>query len=102
VGEMVLLSTRNIAAIVDKRRPTQKLTPKYIGPFKIIQVVSTTSYKLELPEMMKIHSVFHVSLLKPYKTSDDFTRPILPPPIAIEDTNEKEYEVEAILDMKIV
>ena len=25
-----------------------------------------------------------------------------PPPIAIEDTNEKEYEVEAILDMKIV
>ncbi len=73
LGDKVLLSTRNITTVVDKRRPTQKLTLKYIGPFKVIQVVSTMSYKLELPETMKIHPVFHVSLLKPYKTSDDFT-----------------------------
>ena len=58
--------------VVDKRRPMQKLTLKYIGLFKVIQVVSMMSYKLELPEMMKIHPVFHVSLLKPYKMSDDF------------------------------
>ena len=51
---------------------------------------------------MRIHPVFHISLLKKYNESEDFPRNIPPPPVVIPDTNTVEYEVEAILDKKIV
>ncbi|XP_070005652.1 uncharacterized protein [Nicotiana sylvestris] len=42
-----------------------KLSPRYVGPYKIIQRISQVAYKLELPpEMSLVHSVFHVSMLK--------------------------------------
>src|SRR5579863_3000134 len=72
-----------------------------MGPFRVIQVISPTAYKLELPENMKMHPVFHISLLKEYKTSEEFARRIPPPPI-ISDAKEEEYEVEDILDKKMV
>ena len=88
--------------MVDRNHPTQKLTPKFAGPFPIISIISSTAYKLELPATMKIHPVFHISLLKRYNTSDEFSRTTPPPPVIIPTTHEEEYEVEAILDKKIV
>ncbi|XP_070057619.1 uncharacterized protein [Nicotiana tomentosiformis] len=42
-----------------------KLSPRYVGPYKIIQRVGEVSYKLEqAPEMSLVHPVFHVSMLK--------------------------------------
>lgn len=38
-----------------------KLTPRYIGPFKVIRRVRSVAYQLELPPMIsKVHNVFHV------------------------------------------
>ncbi|KAL6202542.1 hypothetical protein ACLB2K_026250 [Fragaria x ananassa] len=46
-----------------------KLTPRYIGPYKIIEQVGTVAYRLELPlELSRIHNVFHVSMLRKYIT----------------------------------
>ncbi len=73
-----------------------KLTPKCLGPFKIIQEISPVAYRLELPPNWRIHNVFHASLLTPYHETTahgpNFTRP---PPDLID--REEEYEVEQIV-----
>ena len=41
-----------------------KLSHKYYGPYKLLQKIGTTTYKLELPLSSRVHLVFHVSCLK--------------------------------------
>ncbi|XP_009778310.1 uncharacterized protein [Nicotiana sylvestris] len=42
-----------------------KLSPRYVGPYRIIQKISQVAYKLELPpDMLLVPPVFHVSMLK--------------------------------------
>ena len=48
---------------------------------------------------MKIHPVFHVSLLEPYKDSTILGRLQAPPPIEVDGT--EEFEVSEILDSRI-
>ena len=102
LNQLVLLSTRHITPSNSKQQ-SQKFQPHYIGPFKISEVISPTSYRLELPQEMKIHNVFHISLLKPYHQNDEQKFPerqqTQPPPLTID--GEEEWEVESILDHRI-
>lgn len=41
-----------------------KLSPRFYGPFRVIQQVGTVAYKLELPPKAKMHHIFHVTCLK--------------------------------------
>ena len=43
-----------------------KLAPRYCMPFEILEMIGPVAYKLSLPLIMKVHVVFHVSLLKNY------------------------------------
>ncbi|WMV54418.1 hypothetical protein MTR67_047803, partial [Solanum verrucosum] len=44
-----------------------KLSPRYIGPYRISKRVGNVAYKLELPqELAAVHPVFHISMLKKY------------------------------------
>ena len=43
-----------------------KLAPKYCGPFEILARVGPMSYQLALPHNLRIHNVFHISILKKY------------------------------------
>ena len=95
IGDQVLLPTQHITL---KHPGTRKLLPRWIGPFTILDWIGTLAYRLDLPESMsKIHVVFHVSKLKPYKASGR----VQPPPVPIEIEGELEYEVECILDKRI-
>lgn len=96
---MVYLSTANL----NLNQQTPKLSPRFIGPFKIIEKIGKVAYKLEFPENIKIHPVVHVSKLRFHKDgqnqfpsrSNELTRP---PPDVIPTTGQEEYEVERVVD----
>ena len=57
------------------------------------------AYRLELPTTMKVHPIFHVSLLESYR-EPSFPRRVQSPPPSIEIENHEEYEVEKVLDSR--
>ena len=88
-GDPVYLLRRNIKT----KRPSDKLDHTKLGPFKIEEKLGPVTFKLKLPETMRIHPVFHISLLEPApqnarQTSVDIS----------EELQEQRFEVERILD----
>lgn len=96
-GDLVWLKTKNIRT----ERPAKKLDWKKVGRFKILETIGKYAYKLELPPSMKIHPVFHVSLVELAATdAHEGHIPPSAPPVIVDDG--EEYEVEKILDSKKV
>ena len=52
---------------------TPKFMAKFAGPFSVVKQVFDDAYKLALPPEIKVHPVFHVSLLEEY--FEDSVRP---------------------------
>ncbi|KAJ9516138.1 hypothetical protein QJQ45_024566 [Haematococcus lacustris] len=96
VGQMVLLSTKNMRLKPGKAR---KLLPRFVGPFKVLGLVGQVAVNLQLPaSMSRLHPVFHVSLIKPYTGTDVG---FMPPPVEWLD-EEPVYYVERLLDHRHV
>ena len=50
-------------------RKNGKLSPRFIGPYEVIEKVGPVAYRLALPsDLEKIHNVFHVSMLRRYQS----------------------------------
>jgi hypothetical protein len=76
-----------------------KLHSKYYGPFKVLEKVGNTSYKLLLPEKCKLHSTFHVSQLKKHIGPKAVPNPNLP---LLDDNGNILVAPEAILERKLI
>jgi len=69
-GDQVWLKGRNLTIAGN-----HKLSPKRYGPFKVLQKISPVAMQLALPPSMKIHNVFHMDLLLPYKKTEQYGTP---------------------------
>ena len=90
IGDQLLLSTKNIKL---KTLRARKLLPKWIGPFRVVKRIGEVAYKVELLDTMQMHDVFHVSLLKPYRSDGT----IQPPPSPLFIDNELMFKVDRVL-----
>lgn len=94
-GDKVYLLRKNIRT----KRPNNKLDFNKIGPFKISEQIGKVNFRLKLPETMRIHPVFHISLLEPAPRNATIvhqTEEMLPEnPDADED---RYWDVEQVLD----
>jgi hypothetical protein len=63
-GEWVYLRLQPYRQSSMPRNKNGKLAYKYFGSFKILKKVGEVAYQLDLPKEARIHSTFHVSLLK--------------------------------------
>ena len=94
-GNKVWLIPRNIWTT----RPAKKLDYKKLGPFRILAKIGTKAYRLDLPNLMKVHPTFHISLLETYQ-DNPLPSQVKPPPPPIEIDGNEEYELEKILDSR--
>ncbi|KAL4340238.1 hypothetical protein GQ457_08G028370 [Hibiscus cannabinus] len=54
-----------------------KLSPRYIGPYEIVERMGPVAYRLLLPpELERIHDVFHVSMLRKYRSDPSHVMPV--------------------------
>ena len=99
VGESVMLSTDGISIV----GVGNKLTARYVGPFKIVKIVNANAYTIELPPQLRaLHPTFDIDKLKKYHVTTKFgTRPrqfFRPPPSVLADSNgDTTWEVERIM-----
>lgn len=68
VGDLVLAKLHQVLRYKDVHKG---LLRRYEGPFRVLKKVGKVAYKLELPPKLKLHPVFHVSMLKPYHGDED-------------------------------
>lgn len=95
VDDLVLVSLENMKT----QRPSKKLEVKRSGPYRILEKIGDSAYRVELPTSVKYHNVFHVSLLQKFNEPTLKGQTVeLPGPIVVDDNLGDSWEVEEIID----
>jgi hypothetical protein len=88
---------------IQTNQPSQKLSHRYLGPFQIESRAGNSAYRLRLPASMKrLHPVFNVVKLLLARPDPVPGRRFPPPPPPEIVDGEEEWEVEEILDSKMM
>ena len=97
-GDMVFLRISPWKGVLrfGKRR---KLSPRYIGPYRIVERIGEVAYRLELPsDLDRIHDGFHVSMLRKY--IPDPSHVLIEQPVEIQVNLTYEEEPVQILNVE--
>ncbi|KAD3066844.1 hypothetical protein E3N88_34724 [Mikania micrantha] len=112
VGDQVLLKVSPWKGVI-RFRKRGKLSPRFIGPFRIMARVGKVAYRLDLPdELSGIHPTFHVSHLRKCLADDvayvslsdievDERLNYIEEPVAIVDTKKKQLRNKVIRQVKV-
>lgn len=94
MGDLIMLIIKNLK----QKRPNKKLSHKFVGSFRITDIVKAQIYRLLLFSTYRIHNIFHVSLLEPYhiRDCDDAADTFMQAPEFIDD--DEMWKVEEIMD----
>jgi hypothetical protein len=66
VGNRVFLRVKLYKSLINFGKGT-KLSPRFVGPFEVVEKKEPMAYKLYLPDSLRrMHDVFHVSILRRY------------------------------------
>nr|GFA19130.1 putative reverse transcriptase domain-containing protein [Tanacetum cinerariifolium] len=99
VGDRVMLKVSPWKGAI-RFRKRGKLSPRYIGPFKILSRIGPVAYKLDLPqELHGIHNTFHVSNLKKCLADEELVIPL--DEVKIEDKLHFIEEPVEIMDREV-
>ncbi|KAL6124469.1 hypothetical protein ACLB2K_076981 [Fragaria x ananassa] len=84
------------------RKVHKGLEHKYERPFEVIKCIGKVSYKLHLPPKLKIHPVFHASMLKPFQEDEEDPSRVVShrPPTAVVTSFDKKVD-EILADLVI-
>ena len=82
VGDMVLLSTKELKWQMIGRR-TDKLTERFVGPYKVKGIISSNAIELDLPSSVRIHPIVNVSRIHRYRDQVKGQKVTPPPPVEI-------------------
>jgi len=99
VGDLVIFSTKDLKYQMVGRK-TEKLTERFVGPYKVKKIISTNAVKLQLPSTVKIHPVVNVSRIRRYVGQVEGQRKEQLTPVIIK--GKEEWEVEQILNKRKV
>nr|AAD37020.1 putative retroelement pol polyprotein [Arabidopsis thaliana] len=79
VGDLVYLKAMTYKG-AGRFTSRKKLSPRYVGPYKVIERVGAVAYKLDLPPKLNVfHNVFHVSQLRKYLSDQEESVEDIPP-----------------------
>ena len=99
VGDWVFLRLQPYKQMsLKKAKKDDKLSPKYYGPYKVLQNIGTMAYKLELPASSRVHPIFHFSCLKKVIGDKIPVQTILP---ELDEEAKIILEPETIIDTRI-
>ena len=90
VGDKVLLKVSPWRKILWFGKK-EKLSPRFIEPYEILERIGLVAYRLALPlELTKLHNVFHVSMLQKYHSDESHILPVQDVQVKLDFTYDEE------------
>ncbi|PKI36770.1 hypothetical protein CRG98_042847 [Punica granatum] len=99
VGDSVYLNLQPYRQGTVANRSSEKLSPRFFGPFEILDKIGKVAYKLKLPDSAQIHPVFHVSRLKKAIRTTNYSTQL---PVLEGGSSDKTKQPVAILERRLV
>ena len=99
VGDFVFLNVKPIKSL-QRGKYQGKLSPRYVGPYEVVEKVGNLAYRLALPtSLSNLHDVFHVSVLRKFLPNPD--KSVELEPVVLQENLTYEKKPLRILDSKM-